>query len=501
MRILLDTNIFIPLEDSAAILDSSFSDFIKLCNLHSHHILVHPRSIEDLGRDKDKDRKLSMLSRIQKYEMLEAVDSFSKEIMEKYNITQTKENDEVDNAILAAVLHNAVHLLVTEDRGIHKKALKLGIAESVLYLQQVVSILKRLHPVEREVFHPNLQNHPLHQINLEDSFFDSLRADYEGFNDWYKKSAAEGRKAWINIDKSLNSINSILIYKPEISEPITCDYKSLPNQSIKISTFKVGESVRGRKVGELLFKTIFEYAYKNSYSWVYLTIHPEKHEFLKDMCIDLGFYEYGIDIKSERDEVYVKQIGLQDKRPYTTEVFEFYRRYSPTLLCKNVTKYIIPIKNLYHKILFPDNQRIQNLFEEDNIPGNTLKKAYLSHAQLNEMKRGDIVLFYRTVDEKRLTTLAIVEDYFISQDSDYIASRVAKRTVYSFDSIIEMTKRSTKVLLFRQVNHFENRSINYTWMHLNKIVRGPIQSITKISDEAFQKVMEKENAKNCTDIN
>jgi len=501
MRILVDTNIVIPLEDSAGILDSSFSLLLKLSHANMHTILIHPRTMDDLDRDTNESRKLSMLSRIEKYEMLEDVDPFSEEVLNKYNIGDKKDNDNVDNAILAATYNNAVHFLVTEDRGIHKKASKLNITSNVLYLQQMVDVLKRLHPTEKEIFHPNLQNLSLHKLNLMDSFFDSLKEDYDGFSDWFHSSAAEGRKAWINMDMSTEQINALLIYKSETNEIITSDNKALPEKAIKISTFKVGEQIRGRRVGELLFKTVFEYAYKNSYSWVYLTIHPEKHDFLKDMCIDLGFYSYGTDVKSARDEVFIKQIGIQDSVPQSISPFEFYRRYSPSIQCQNVTKYIIPIKQEYHHTLFPDNQAIRSLFPDDHPSGNTLKKAYLSHAKLNQMNRGDIVLFYRTGDERRLTTIAIVEDYFISVDSNYIASKVAKRTVYSLDDIVDMSQKPTKVLIFRQIAHFDNKKLNYGWMIDNNIIKGSIQSITRISDESFNIIMEKENAKNCTDIN
>ncbi len=501
MRILLDTNIFIPLEDSTDILSTSFSDFIRLAHTYSHTILIHKSSLEDIDRDKNQKRKSSMLSRFQKYEILEDTDEFSEEILSQYKLKGTKDNDKVDNVILAATYHNAVHLLITEDRGIHKKASKLGISDNVLYLQQAVDILKRLHPQETKIFHPNLANKPLHQIDLQDPFFDSLREDYNGFDEWFRKSAAEGRLAWANIAEDANTINAILIYKSEHSETITTDHKTLPHNSLKISTFKVAEKIRGRKVGELLFKTVFEYAYKNAYSWVYLTIHPYKHAFLKDMCIDLGFYEYGIDYKSQRDQVLVKQIGIQDRAATVETPFEFYRKYSPALLCTKTKKYIIPIQRQYHQVLFPDNQKIANLFLDNNPPGNTLKKAYLSHAPLKTMHRGDIVLFYRTGDERRITTLAIVEDYFISQDSDYIASRVAKRTVYSFDNIVQMAEKPTKVLIFRQVTHFTDRSITFEWMYSQRIVSGNIQSITQITDDSFNKIMEKENAKNCAPIN
>ncbi|STP13098.1 Uncharacterised protein [Helicobacter mustelae] len=38
-------------------------------------------------------------------------------------------------------------------------------------------------------------------INLQDTFFDSLRQDYQGFNDWYEKKASQGEKAYILYEK------------------------------------------------------------------------------------------------------------------------------------------------------------------------------------------------------------------------------------------------------------------------------------------------------------
>ncbi len=495
MRILIDTNIIIPLEDSSEILKESFSKFIRLSLGNQHAILIHPSSIEDIYRDGDEPRKQSMLSRIQKYPTLENADTFTSEELQAYGISENSDNDRVDNAILSSVYKNAVHLLVTEDRGIHKKAARLGVSDSVLYLQQAVDVLSRLHPQEQEVFHPNLKNIYVYETNLNDPFYDSLKEDYSGFDGWFKKISAEGRKAWANFDNTQQALNAILIYKPEEGELITNDSRGLPGKSIKISTFKVGEQVRGRKIGELLFKSVFDFAYKNNYSWVYLTIHPEKHEFLKDLCLDLGFEYYGIDIHG-RDQVYLKSIANPPSPPDIQKPFDFYRKYSPAVLCNNVNKYIIPIKPRYHDILFPDNTKQRSLFDANEPAGNTIKKAYLSHAQLRFMSPGDIVLFYRSEDRKALTTLAIVEDYFTSESSDEIVAKVAKRTVYSFAEIQRMAERSTKVLLFRPVVHFQY-DIPIRWLHENSIVSGNIQSIRRIGDEAFERIMDEAQATNC----
>ena len=499
MRILIDTNIIIPLEDSSKILKESFSQFVRLALENKHILLIHPASIEDIHRDRDESRKQSMLSRIQKYPILEGTDTFTEEELQQHNISENSENDRVDNAILSSIYNNAVHLLVTEDRGIHKKAEKLGISDTVLYLQQAVDVLTRLYPKEQDVFHPNLKNIYVHETSLDDPFYSSLREDYSGFDYWFNKISAEGRKAWANFDNTTQTLNAILIYKPEENEIVTIDSKALAGRSIKISTFKVGEQVRGRKIGELLFKSVFVFAYKNNYRWVYLTIHPDKHDFLKDLCVDLGFRHYGTGIDG-RDHVYIKSIANPPNPIDISEPFKFYQRYSPALICDIVKKYIIPIQPQYHDILFPDNTKQPSLFGSDHPAGNTIKKAYLSHAQQQFMSPGDIVLFYRSHDRRALTTIAIVEDYFASDSSDDIVAKVAKRTVYSYEEIQTMTKRSTKVLLFRQVLHLP-KDIGINWLHKESIVSGNIQSIRRISNEAFERIMDEAQTTNCFTIN
>ncbi len=496
MRILIDTNIIIPLEDSSTILLDSLGQLIKLSSEHSHQILIHPRSTEDINRDKLEPRRLSMLSRLEKYPVLEDTQQFTEEELLRYSIRNRDANDSVDNDILSATYNNAVHWLITEDRRIHRNATSLGIGGNVYYVQQAVDALNRLHPQARQIFHPNLKNISLHQTKISDPFYDSLRLDYNGFDKWFKTICAEGRMAWGNFTED-KKLNAILIYKEEQSECITDDHRTLPGKVLKISTFKVGEQVRGRKIGELLFKSVFEYAVINKFTYVYLTVHPTKHEFLQDLCRDLGFSEYGTDVKG-RDKVLIKPIGYQEgeilKKP-----FEFYRRYSPALRCSGINKYIIPIQKRYHEILFPDNQIQHSLFSQEEPAGNTIKKAYLSHAQLNHMNPGDLILFYRSGDWQELTTLAIVERFFISDDSDEVARDVAKRTVYSLAEITSMTEKKTKVILFRQVMHFENK-VSFQWMKDNDIVRGSIQSITRISDTSFERIMDAKDSKNCIDL-
>lgn len=48
--------------------------------------------------------------------------------------------------------------------------------------------------------------------------------------------------------------------------------------------------------------------------------------------------------------------------------------------------------------------------------------------------------------------MGIVENVFISDDVDDVFSRIAKRTVYSYDELREITNKKTLVILFRFIS-------------------------------------------------
>lgn len=486
MRFLLDTNILIPLEDSRAVLEPNLTNFVRLAGQHKHDLLYHPASKRDLGRDADAARRQQTLNRINRYqELLNPPDC-------PWNTSNTNENDAVDNEILYAIERNAVDALVTEDRGIHTKAKARGLEKRIYYIQTAEQWLLNLHS-EKPVSLPNIRVANLHQLDLTSAFFDSLRQNYQGFNAWFAKASREGRKAWIYGDSS-NVLEALCIFHVQTNEVITDDNQMLRGDALKLCTFKVGEAVRGKKIGELFLKAAFHYATNNSIENIFITTNPyELH--LVDLLTDFGFKARGV---HKGDNVYVKAHPKEIPQSEGLETFEFHRRYFPHYLTDvMIQKFVVPIEPKYHKVLFPDymtpqqkqEQQLQlELFSEENTVGNAIKLAYLSHTQLKAIRRGDIVMFYRSGDLKALTSIGIVEDFVVLENAEEIARVVSRRTVYRFDQIQEMATKPTKVILFRLVKHFSNY-IPWQWMKENKVVNGNIQTIRKIDDTAFKKVV------------
>ncbi len=58
MRVLLDTNTLIHLEDSAnGVLDESLQNILKISSKNNVHLYHHPKSLDDIQNDPDEHRK------------------------------------------------------------------------------------------------------------------------------------------------------------------------------------------------------------------------------------------------------------------------------------------------------------------------------------------------------------------------------------------------------------------------------------------------------------
>jgi len=486
MRFLLDTNILIPLEDSSHVLEQRLANFIRLARENNHQLLYHPASESDFARDKDSQRRARNLQRLSLYPRLQAPPACP------WNSAQTAPNDAADNEILYALKCDAVHALVTEDRGIHDNARNRRLDGRVYTIQTADDWLRRLHD-KINVRLPNVEDVPLYSLTslLSSPFFDSLRTSYARFDDWFRAKAQEGKKAWVVWDKP-NELGAVCVYAHQTNEMITQSGLKLDGEALKLCTFKVGPTVRGQKIGELFLKAAFRYATANRLANIFIHGDLNQHHFLFEMLEDFGFQHVGHHPGGDsQDAVYLKKHPLKPPDDLI-QPFDFLKSYFPHFRADaSVSKYVVPIQPQYHKILFPDHLSpfdIQlDLFQTPNSVGNAIKLAYLCHAQTRQMQPGDIVLFYRSQDERAITSIGIVEQYGSLKDAEEIAALVKRRTVYSMDEIKMLAQKATKVMLFRLVQHF-SKPLPQAWLEAQRVLNGAPQSIMKISDTAFTEV-------------
>lgn len=494
MNILIDTNIFIYFEDYK-ILDEKYTELFSLLVNYQHNLYIHPASLEDIKKDKDEDRKKVSLSKVKKYTKLDKPPIPTKEDLQELGLENKNDNDRIDNTILFALIKNSINILLTEDSELIKKARRLGVDHRVMYVQQALSTFKKLH-VQQQVSYPDMLKKYVYELNKNDEIFASLKEDYEEFDDWFNKISQERRECWIHSYSGDSRVGGILIYKDEDRPIVTKNNLGLPGRTLKISTFKIADHTQGHKLGELFIKTIFNYANSNNYEYIYLTAKSDKQSYLVNLLEDFGFGLYGR-CDRDRDDVYVKKVCYRDTSDVNMNNLEFYRKFSPSIKCDSeVNKFIVPIRPEYHDILFPELEDNRRLFYTHSSVGNTIKKAYISHSKTKNIKKGDLILFYRSRDKKAITTLGIVEKMFISSELNYILETVAKRTVFSYDELSKMSKKQTHIILFRLIDHFESPFLTKEWLEEKGIYKN-CQSICKLENDAFKIIIKEGGLKNC----
>lgn len=406
-------------------LEGNLANFVRLASIGGHQLIYHPANLSDFERDLNDERRRRNLERVKQYPALRDPAPCV------WNTADTAPNDACDNELLYALHCDAVHALVTEDRGIHAKARHRGLTSRVYTIQTAEDWLKRLHET-RQVVLPNIQDVPLYSLTpeLPGPFFDSLRSGYPsaadrvGFDDWFRRKAREDRHAWVYRDGD-ETLGAICIYQVQNNEVINDSGDILAGPALKLCTFKVGESVRGRKIGELFLKAAFRFATDNHCENIFITARADTQDYLIRILSDFGFEERG---SYRSDVVLVKPHPVAPPPRGSLHAAEYVQRFFPHYQSDpTVQKFLVPIQPRYHEILFPDYAPIQpGLFAPPGNVGNAIKLAYLCHAQTKSIIPGDVLLFYRTGDEKSVTSLGVVEEFEVSCDAAQIASLVSR---------------------------------------------------------------------------
>lgn len=145
-------------------------------------------------------------------------------------------------------------------------------------------------------------------IDINDEFFDSLKKDYEGFENWFKKKQNDGYKAYVTTND--NKITSFLMLKIEDENELYDDFSKPMRKCkrLKICTLKVSDN--GKKIGDEFLKIILRKAQENNVDEIYVTLFRKYQsliKFLKENNFEFYCYKntYKFDIK---EEVYIRKI-------------------------------------------------------------------------------------------------------------------------------------------------------------------------------------------------
>jgi hypothetical protein len=497
-RLLLDTNILIHREARTVVRDDIGSLFRWIDRLN-YVKCVHAASLDEIHRHADPVVARTLGTKLQSYEVLKTQAKDTAAIA-ALRVDDRTPNDAVDTSLLAEVAAGRVDLLLTEDRGIHRKAARVNLGKSVFTIDSFLEKVTAENPELSDYKVLSVRQAYFGNLDVHDHFFDSFRVDYPGFDEWFCRKAHE--IAYICTADSDSRLVAFLYVKREsASEDYSDIAPGMPRKTrLKIGTLKVVSN--GYKLGERFLKIVFDNAFLYAADEIYVTIFrktPEQDRLYR-LLEDWGFYRYGKKTgPGGEEDVLVRDMSRVADR-------EDPRRSYPFLSMK-ARKFIVPIYPEYHTELLPDSiLRTESPldFVENRPNRNAISKVYISRSIERALLPGDAVVFYRTGSGNApahytavATTVGIVQDVVtdIRSKPDFI-QLCRKRSVFSDADLAKYWDFSSNrpfIVNFLYVYSFPTRP-NLKELKEAGIISNAPRGFAPLTESAFLKLLEIANA-------
>ena len=494
MRVLLDTNIIIHREASYVVIDDIGILFNWLDRL-KYEKYIHPSTIDEIRSHKDPRVVSTFEKKLQTYNTLKVLASDAPQITAIRQKYDTTPNDIIDTSLLNEVYRQRVDMLITEDKKIHQKAAELGINSRVFkidaFLEKVIAENPSL--VDYKVL--SVRKEHFGNIDIQDTFFESFKRDYPGFENWFNRKAEE--IAYICKGEN-DAILAFLYVKTEGKDEIYNDIQPIlvPKRRLKIGTFKV--TINGFKLGERFLKIVFDNAMQYNVDEIYVTIFdktPDQKKLI-ELIQEWGFKYYG---KKGEENVYTRDFSPKFNVTNPQLTYPYFSN--------KARKFIVPIYPEYHTELFPDSilrTESPQDFVENRPNRNALSKVYISRSYERGLKRGDIIIFYRTKTDDGpayytsvTTTVGIVQEVITKIDNlQQFISLCKRRSVFTDLALGEHWNRSPQnrpfIVNFLYVFSFAKR-LNLKTLKEQNIISDSPRGFDLLNDQAFQTLMELSN--------
>ena len=150
----------------------------------------------------------------------------------------------------------------------------------------------------------NIEEKYLYELDINDTFFDSLRCDYKGFDEWFKRN--NKRKVYVTFND--RKITSFLMLKEEINEKYNFELNE--ERILKICTMKVVNN--GVGIGEEFIKIIFNRAKESGIKKIYFTVYPKYTDLISFFSkYDFKYYSTKKTINNN-DEINDEYVYVRD---------------------------------------------------------------------------------------------------------------------------------------------------------------------------------------------
>jgi hypothetical protein len=340
------------------------------------------------------------------------------------------DNDRIDTLLINELYVDRVDILITEDRGLRKKAAALGIADRAFTIESFLEKCVSENPelVNYKVL--AVQQLAFGKVDVQSEFFNSFREDYGGgaFDKWFNRKADE--TAYVCHEG--NELVAFLYLKVEGRDEYYGDIEPRFGQKrrLKIGTFKV--ELNGYRLGERFLKIVFDNAIKQRVDEIYVTIFPRtvEQQRLVNILEEFGFRAHGTKAGANGVEaVYVRDMTPEFCAENPKITFPYISQLSRAFL--------VPIYPEYHTSLLPDSiLRTESPadFIEQEPHRNAIRKVYVSRSVFRDLRPSDLIIFYRTGGyyQSVITTVGIVDQTHQQiMDQAQFISLCRKRSVFS----------------------------------------------------------------------
>lgn len=126
------------------------------------------------------------------------------------------------------------------------------------------------------------------ECRLDDQFFDSLKEDYKGFENWFEKKSKGGETAYVHNDED-GRVQAFLYIKDLESEAVG---DLIAESRMKIGTLKINRAFGGRRLGEGAIGIALWKWQRSDLDRIYVTVFP-KHDDLINILETYGFDKCG----------------------------------------------------------------------------------------------------------------------------------------------------------------------------------------------------------------
>jgi hypothetical protein len=498
VRVLLDTNILIHREARTVVRDDIGTLFRWLDDLN-YVKCIHPGSLTEIKKHFDPNVVRTLTIKLGSYSLLKTLSSDAPEII-ALRVNDKNDNDALDTSLLAELVAGRVDALITEDRGIHRKAKRLGVSAAVFTIDSFLEKVTAENPSSADYKVLAVRKAYFGDINLRDPFFDSFREDYFGFDRWFNRKADETAYVCTSEDES---IVAFLYVKREGKSENYSDITPRFDRAarLKIGTFKV--ITNGFKLGERFLKIAFDNALRYDVEQIYVTAFrrtPEQDRLIR-LLDDWGFGFHGTkNSHTGTEQVYVRDFSRRFDETDPRRTYPF--------LSRSRNKFIVPIYPAYHTELLPDsilNTESPDNFVENRPNRNAISKVYVSRSYERGLHSGDIIVFYRTSSGTApahhtsvATTLGVVQDVItnIRNKTEFI-NVCRKRSVFSDQQLGEHWDYTPNnrpfVVDFLYVHSFPKRP-NLRQLKDNGVIVNAPRGFEALTALSFDKLLELANA-------